>query len=175
VPSGTQITCLASSPDGKTIYYISNRTLWTLPSAGGEARKLLGADAVALHPKTGEIVVQRNETGGARFLRVDPVDGRERQIEIRTADAPAAVGPLSSGAVAPDGRIVLIIAPPDTWDWEVGLLDPLSLSIKRVPMDYAGGLNSPAWTSDGRIVFAGVPIQSSIWRFRPLAETSQDR
>lgn len=175
VPRGTQISCLASSPDGKTIYYISNRTLWTLPSAGGEPRKLVGADAVALHPKTGGIILQRNETGGVHFFRFDAVNGREQRIEIRDAEAPASGGPLSSGAVAPDGRIVFPIAPPDSWDWEVGLLDPVSLSIKRVPMDYAGGLNSPAWTSDGRIVFAGLPLQGSIWRFRPLAKSSQDR
>lgn len=119
--------------------------------------------------------MQRNETGGVHFFRFDAVNGREQRIEIRDAEAPASGGPLSSGAIAPDGRIVFPIAPPDTWDWEVGLLDPFSLSIKRVPMDYRGGLNSPAWTSDGHIVFAGVPFQSSIWRFRPLAETSGDR
>ncbi len=176
VPGGTQISCLASSPDGKTIYYISNRTLWALPSAGGEPRTLVGADAVALHPKTGEIILQRNETGGAHFFRFDAVNGREQRIEIRTADAPAAgLALLTSGAVAPDGRIVVTIAPPDSWAWGVGLLDPFSFSIRRVPLDYVGGLINPAWTSDGRIVFAGVPVQSSIWRFRPSAETSWDR
>ena len=167
LPGGTQISCLASSADGKTIYYIANRTLWTLPATGGQPRKLARADAVALNPRTGEIVVQRNETGGTHFFRFDAVNGREQRIEIRTAEAPPSSGPLSSAAIAPDSRIVLPIAPPDSWDWEIGLLDPVSLSLKRVPMEYRGGLNSPGWTSDGRIVFAGAPIQSSIWRFRP--------
>jgi len=120
--------------------------------------------------------VQRNETAGAHFFRFDAVDGREQRIESRAADATAArLAWLTSGAIAPDGRIVVAIALPDSWYWGVGLLDPLSFSIKRVPLDYVGGLVNPAWTSDGRIVFAGVPIQSSIWRFRPLAEPSQDR
>ena len=176
VPSGTQISCLGSSPDGKIIYYISSRTLWDLPSAGGEPRKLAAADAVALHPKTGEIILQRNETGGAHFFLYDAVNGREQRIEVRTADAPAAgLALLTSGAVAPDGRIVVTIAPPDSWAWGIGLLDRFSFSIKRVPLDYLGGLVNPAWTSDGRIVFSGVPVQSSIWRFRPSAETSGNR
>jgi hypothetical protein len=174
VPRGRQITCLASSQDGKTFYYVSDRTLWTLQSAGGEPRKLAEADAVALHPRTGEIVLQRNQPDGAHFFRFDAVNGREQRIEIRTADAPASgLAPLTSGAIAPDGRIVVAIALPDSWYWGIGLLDRVSLSIKRVPLDYVGGLVNPAWTSDGGIVFAGVPIQSSIWRFRPSAETSQ--
>src|SRR5207245_6773985 len=140
---------MAGSLDGKTIYYISNRTLWVLPSVGGEPRKLVGADALALHPKTGEIILQRNETGGVHYFHFDAVSGKEKQIEIRSAEAPPAVGPLSSGAIAPDGRIVFPLDPADAWAWVVGILDPIALSIKRVPMDFAGGLNSVAWTSDG--------------------------
>jgi serine/threonine protein kinase len=175
LPTGTQISCLAVSPDGRAIYYISNRNLWMIPSTGGESRKLVGADAVALNPKTAEIVVQRNETGGARFFRFDAPTGREQRIEIRDAEAPPSGAPLSSSAIAPDGRIVFPIALPDQWDWEIGLLDPLSRSLKRVPMNYAGGLNSPGWTSDGRIVFTGAPLQSSIWRFEPVSDAGQKR
>jgi hypothetical protein len=172
VPSGTQISCLASSPDGKMIYYISKRNLSMISSLGGEPHKLVAADSVALNPKTGEIVLQRNETGVVHFFRFDPVQNREQRIAIRSADAPASGGPLNSGAVAPDGRIVLPVAPLETWAWGIGILDPLSSSIKRVPMSSpVGGLNSPAWTSDGRIVFAGVSwLQSSLWRFQPLSE-----
>jgi len=177
VPAGTQITCMATSPDGKVIYYVSNRILWVLPLTDSEPRKLTEAGAIALHPKTGEIVLQRNETSGAHFFRFDTVNGRAEPIEIRTADAPPACcgACLTSGAVAPDGRILVTIVPRDSWAWAVGVLDPFSGSIKRVPLDYSGGLINPAWTSDGRIVFSGVPVQSSIWRFRPLADTSQDR
>lgn len=176
VPGGAEITCLASSADGKTIYYISNRTLWVLPSNGREPRKLTEADAIALHPKTGEIILQRSEPDGAHFFRFDAANGREQRIEIRAADGPPSVmALLSSAAIAPDGRIVVAIAPRDSWNYALGVLDPLSFSIKRVPMNYSGGLINPAWTSDGRIVFSGVPIQSSIWRFRPITETSQNR
>lgn len=174
LPGGAEISCMASSPDGKMIYYISNRFLWVVPSTGSEPRRLVGADAVALHPKTGEIVIQRNETNGVHFFRFDAVNGREQQIEIRDAEAPPSGGPLSSRSIAPDGRIVFPIWLPDRSDWEIGLLDPLHRSLKRVPMDYAGGLNSPAWTSDGYIVFAGAPFSSSIWRFQPVGGTPQN-
>jgi sugar lactone lactonase YvrE len=176
IPQGAQITCMAGSPDGKAIYYISNSTLWMLPAAGGEARKLTAADAIALHPKTGEIVLQRNAAAGVRYFRYDASSGREQQIEIRSAEARPGVGPLSSRAIAADGRMVLPINVPDLWAWSVGLFDPVSQSIKRVPMlTPSGGLNSVAWTDDGQIVFTGVTWQSSIWRFRSVAEASQNR
>jgi hypothetical protein len=159
---------VAGSLDGKTIDYISSRVLWAVSSAGGEPRRLTDADAVALHPKTGEIILQRNETGGVHYFKFDVSSGRNQQIQIRSAEAPPAVGPLSSGAIAPDGRMVFPLNPAEVFAWAVGVLDPVSLSIKRVPMNYSGGLNSVAWTNDGGIIFAGVRMQSSIWRFRPV-------
>jgi hypothetical protein len=169
VPGGS-ITCMATAADGKTIYYTRDRTLWALPAAGGESYKLADADSIAVNPATGDIVLQRNESNGSQFFRFDPVNQREQLIEIRSGDNTAAstFPILTSGAVAPDGRIVVPIAPRDSWAYKLGLLDPATGIIKRIPMNYDGGLINPAWTSDGHIVFAGVPVQSSIWRFRPV-------
>jgi hypothetical protein len=56
---------------------------------------------------------------------------------------------------------------PDLSALVIRLFDPVSLSIKRLPVDTLSGFNSVAWTDNGRIVFPGVPVKSSICRFRP--------
>ena len=75
--------------------------------------------------------------------------------------------PPAPGSAAPDGRLVLPIAVSDSWFYAPALFDPATGSVQRIPVSYVGDFFGLGWTPDGKIVAAGFPFQSAIWRFAP--------
>ena len=160
------IEALASSPDGKTLYYVSEGVVWAVPSTDGEPRKIHGGDGVAVDPRGNELVLQLIEKERIRLVRVPVAGGPEQEIPIR-GDLRLTPTPITPTAIGPDQRIVVQVSAVDSWFWGIAILDPRSGKLERVPLTFEGDLISPGWTSDGRIISIGLPLHAGLWRFRP--------
>ena len=166
------VESLASSPDGRTLYYAASRSIWAIPAEGGEARKITAGDTVAVSPGGGDLIVKLNEKDGSRLVRVASVGGEARPIPFR-GDVRLTATPLSATAVGKDGRILVQVASVDSWYWRAGVVDPASGLAKAIPVDYDGDLFFPGWAGDGRILTLGIGIKGGVWRFQ--TESSSKR
>src|SRR5262249_7141380 len=69
---------LAASPDGQTLYYVTDNKVWSVPAVDGEPRMVHDGDAVAVDPNGKYLLVELTERGGVRLIRV-PLDGSPEQ------------------------------------------------------------------------------------------------
>jgi len=80
---------------------------------------------------------------------------------------------MNPNAIAKDERLAFSVATPDTWFYGLGILDPRSGKLQKIPTNFTGDLLSPGWLGDGRILASGWPIRSALWRFHPTAGTDR--
>jgi len=165
IPGG-EVTDLAASPDGKTLYYVASRVVWAIPITGGQPRRIGPGDGVAADPNGKDLIVQIYEKESVRLLRVAASGGVGEPISFRTALRVAPV-PLSPSAIAKDGRVVLSVAMADAWFYGVGILDPRSGKLDKVPLNFTGDLLAPGWQDDGRVLTSAWPLKVALWRFHP--------
>jgi len=163
---GDEVIDLTASPDGKTLYYVASRTVWAIPAVGGQPRQICPGDGVAADPNGKDLIVQIYERDSVRLLRVAASGGPGKPISFRSGlrMAPVTLGP---NAVGKDGRVVLSVAMADAWFYGVGILDPRSGKLGRIPVNFTGDLLAPGWQDDGRILTSGWPLKISLWRFHP--------
>jgi hypothetical protein len=180
---------LAASPDGHTLYYALAQTVWAIPAAGGQPRRIASGDSVAVHPNGQELVIQIVEAEGRRLVRV-PVGGREskalaldggreskalaldgagepRPIALHLPDGMRIDASLAANAVFQDGRIGLTVVAQDYFFYQAAVVDPATGQVRRIPVAFEGDVRDVGWTSDGKIVAIGAPAKGQIWRFRP--------
>lgn len=165
------ITQLAASVDGSILYYVTDDTVWEVPSAGGEPRKVTLAHSIAVDPGGREIILQRIGTDSSvRLFRMPLQGGSEEEIKIN-GDVRVGDVPLAANAVNKDRKILITTALDSyTWYWQVSILDLKSGKAKHIPTSFAGDILYAGWTSDGQILATGVNTEGSIWRFRPLTQ-----
>jgi hypothetical protein len=165
---GDEVTDLAASPEGKTLHYVASRAVWAIPVTGGQPRRIGPGEAVAADPNGKDLIVQRIEKEGIGLVRVAVSGGAEQPIPFQGPLRLASV-PIGPKAIGKDGRVVLSIALADSWFYGIGILDPRSGKLGRVPVNFTGDLLAPAWLDDGRILTSGWPLKATLWRFHPAA------
>jgi hypothetical protein len=165
--SGVTPQGLVASPDGHTIYYVDAGTLYSIGVEGGAPKKLRAANGVAVDPRmpVPSLIVSVNEATGVKLYRM-PISGGAEEPILFVGPHRLAPTPLSAGAVGPDGRIALTVAPSDSWFRSIGVLDPLTATLDRLIVPFDGDVQSPAWGRDGSILAMGVSMRSSLWRFQ---------
>jgi serine/threonine protein kinase len=161
---------LVASPDGKTLYYVNAGSLFSVDIEGGIPRRMRAANGVALDPRLPDpaLVVQVNENEGVKLFRV-PFSGHSELSILFVSPLRLAPMPISGAAVGTDGRIAVTITSADSLFRGVGLLDPVTASIERLPLVFDGDIQSPAWARDGSLLAVGLSIRSSLWRFQAQA------
>lgn len=178
VSEGTNFA-VAASPDGETLVFDLQGTLWRLPAAGGEAEPLtdgLGDDRWPdFHPDGGRVVFQSYRSGTWDLWALDlpprldtatdeaadePADEPAPTPDSPTATTPERLtdseGDDREPAVSPDGRRVAFSSDRggtyDIWlhDLETGGLTQLTSAL--------GNESEPAWTPDGAaLVYVATP------------------
>jgi eukaryotic-like serine/threonine-protein kinase len=166
-----EIADLAASPDGKTLYYATSGTVWSVPVSGGQPSQVADGESVAADPNGKYLIVQTRSREGIRLMRVPVSGGKGTPIPIQT-DMRLAPIMLSPDAVGNDGKVLVTLASPDSWFYEAGVLDLRTGKITRIALNYTGDVFSPGWLADGRVISAGLPTKVTLWRFRP--ETSKE-
>jgi eukaryotic-like serine/threonine-protein kinase len=164
--AGVPVTFLAASPDGNTLYYVSTGDVWAIPSTDGTPRKIHAGDGLAVDPNGREIIVNLNEKGGVRLVRVSLQDGSERKISLPGNVRPTPIA-LGGNAMDRSGKMLVGIVPPDSWFFGAAVLDLKGGSVTRIPLNYTGDTLNMAWAQDGRVLASGEELVSHIWRFRP--------
>jgi len=162
---GVNVESLAVSSGRETIFYASRGTIWAVPSSDGPPRKIHQGDAVAVDPRTNDLIVQQFDAKGARLVRTDPTGARETSLSF-DSDVFLALFPMSGMAVGRDGRILVQITGRDFWFFRPGLVDLRTGRLDRIPLNYDGDVLSPGWGPGGDVIGAGFSLASSIWRFR---------
>jgi len=164
---GSEVGDLAASPDGKTLYYVSSRSVWAIPATDGQPRRICPGDGVAADPNGKDLIVQIFEKEGVRLVRVPVSGGLEQPIlfQSRLRQVP---DPISPNAIGKDGRVLLTVTAADSWFYAAAILDPRRGKVDRIPLNFTGDLTGTVWQSDGRILSAGWPQKATLWRFRPV-------
>ena len=168
--NGNDVTALAGSPDGKTVYYVAAGVVWAIPSGDGEPRRIRAGDSIAVDPNGQYLVIKLNEKDGVRLVRHAVPGGDETEIPIRTNAGVRLVGmeALAPNALSRDGRIAVRVASSHSWYWPAAILDPRTGQITPLNNEWGSDVYSPGWSDDGRVVMNASTIQSRIWRFRPV-------
>ena len=161
---GPRIEALASSPDGQTLYYAAGGKIWAIPAADGAPKPVCEGDSVAADPRGKHLVVQLNEKGTVRLMRV-PVGGGPGQPLSFPGVRPAAAL-MPSNAVRADGVILKTSNASDAWPWYVAVLNPESGAAQRITLPSFLDSQFPGWTADGKILAFAARTHATIWRLR---------
>jgi hypothetical protein len=165
------ITSLASSPEGKTLYAAAGGSIWAVPSSGGEARMIRAGDSVAADPSGRQLVIGVTESAKFRLFRVPVVSGGaggpEQEI-VTDGSIPLMGGPsVSPGALNAAGRLLQPLESLDSWFNAPAVVDTATGRITRIASDDVSDYKSMAWLPDGRILALHVGLRSTLWKFQP--------
>jgi hypothetical protein len=164
-PAKGVISSIAASPDGATLYFAADGSVWSIPTAGGDPRKITAGDAVIADPSGPGLVIARNESSHVRLFQVAPGGGAEKEIPVDGA-TPILSAFIPPGPIIKDGRMLVHLALPDSWFNPPAILDLTTGRLERLannPLNDYG----PTWTPDGGAIALQVGLRSTLWRFRP--------
>jgi hypothetical protein len=167
VSAGNPIT-LAASPDGATLYYSEASAIWAVDVASGVPRRFHAGDAAVVDPRTGDLIVQLNESPDTVLVRMPAAGGEPRKVFERTGIGVAPDQGVAGNAILPDGRVLVTATQSDSWFWAPAVLDVRDGKLTRVPVLYDGDVNPSVWGKDGSILSIGWGLKTDIWRFRPM-------
>jgi hypothetical protein len=162
VPGG-DIESLASSPDGRRIFYVSQQKVWSVPAEGGEPVKVGEADSVAAGPD--EVVMEVNAGDEYHLLRA-PLAGGEPVKVTLSSNAVLTGGALHPAAVGRDGRVLVRVNEPNEWFYRIATVDLKSGRLNVIPVDYDGDLWTAGWTPGGNIIATGLSYSFTLWQMR---------
>jgi hypothetical protein len=157
------VTSLAASPDGATLYASSDGSVVAVPVDGGTARTLGPGDSLTVDPATGDLIVKLDEAERFRLVRMSPAGGTPAPIAI-AGDLRLVNRPLMPGAIR-NGRLVLPIAVQDSWYWFAGVLDLQSGRLTKIDVVNPTDFHWMTWAADGSVLGSGMAIQSALWKF----------
>lgn len=166
---GKSIDVLAASPDGSMLYYASGGIVWAISTNDGTPREIAKGNSIAVDPNGRDLVVKLDGGSGDRLFRVSTSGGSLQEIRVPPdySLAPVSIG---QSAVAKNGDILIPVSPADSWFYRLALLDPNRGRASIVRVTYEGDTIAGNWASDGRILAAGLPLKSQIWRFATVAK-----
>lgn len=156
---------VAGSPDGQTLYYALDGSVFSLPVAGGEARRLCEGNSVAVDMRGEFLVVKVDIPAGSYLARWGMADGQTQRIPM-SGRYPLSSDRVAFNAVHPDGRIALRVAPLDSWFWSAAILNPRTGEMEPA-FDAEADMEAPGWDDEGRLVTSALFFRSSLRRFRP--------
>ena len=122
-------------------------------------------DSVAVDPRSGDLIVKVDEWAQSKLMRSSPSVGVPRPAPW--LGVPKLSQMLLVPASVRDGKLLVQVERPDDWFWRLAVLDIATGRVTPIPVPYEGDLGLATWTSDGSVVAAGMPLRTTIWRFRP--------
>jgi len=170
VPGKGEIAAMAASPDGRTLYFSADRKIWSVSSAGGAEPVLIRTGDSVITDRDGHsLVISAIESAKIKLFRVPLDGGKEREI---TTDGSVLMAPvaLNPGALDKDGRLVLPLAPLDSWFSVPGILDTRTGRLTRIHSAHLSDAASVNWAPDGQIVGVSRHPLATMWRFQPVGK-----
>ena len=162
VPGGNA-TAVAVSPSLKTIYYVAQGAIYSMPEAGGPAVRLAEGDDLAIAP-SGRWLVLHDRTG---MVRLQLPSGTAEPIALPAGIRLATVH-LSPSAIDREGRILLSVVTPNEFDYKPAIVDGRTVHV--IPTDRPGDSLAPGWTFDGNVISVHDLLRSELWRFSKITK-----
>jgi len=156
---------LASSPDGQMLYCAAAGSIWSIPAAGGEVRRVHAGESVAVMPGGKSLLVEMVETGKSRLLEVQLAGGGEREIPLNGPFHLTDL-PVNSSGVR-NGKLAAPLTSLDSWANLAGVVDLTTGRITQIPVDFLGDFHDVCWAPDGNVIGAAHEIRSTIWKIQP--------
>ncbi len=167
-PGKGKVDSMSCSPDGKMLYFAARGMIWSIPSSGGEARNVRGGDRVVADPSGRRLIVQVRESSQLHLFSV-PLDGSpEHEIRLDNSIR-LAVSPLSTSGLSADGRLLVPLAPPDSWFNPPAVIDTATGRVTRIPSDNRSDYRSMGWTRDGQVIALKNGLRATLWKFQPVS------
>jgi hypothetical protein len=165
-PGKGSVQSVTASADGTTLYFTASGSVWSIPSAGGDAARICAGEWVVANPTGGTLIVGRNLSSHISLFEVPAAGGAERTIPLDPS-SPILGFFLSPGTLRGDGQMLVSLNAADSWFNPLAQLDLKTGHIRRLAGDGVSDLHSAAWTSDGGIVASRMGLVSTIWKFTP--------
>jgi hypothetical protein len=165
-PGKGPIDSISCSPDGATSYFSARGIIWSVPSSGGDARKIRPGDRMVADLSGRRLLVQVRENSQVHLFSVALDGGPEREIPLDQS-VRLAGSPLSSSGLSADGRLLAPLAPADSWFNPPGVVDTATGRITRIPSDNQGDYRSMGWTRDGQVIALKNGLRATLWKFLP--------
>jgi hypothetical protein len=170
-----RLEALASTPDGRTLYFVQSRQVYEVPADGSKApQKVVAGDAVAVEPKTGNLLIQRFEGAGTRLFRLLLPGGKLEAMPVQPGPLRLAPVPLSGAAFHPDGRLLVTTATQDSCHWQTTLLGPDG-RLQPLRVDFNGDVIPAGWSKDGKVLAMGFGNFCDMWLFTPARQANTAR
>jgi Tol biopolymer transport system component len=166
-PGKGAVVSLASSPDGRTLYFAAGGRIWSMLSEGGEAKAIRAGDCVIARPDGGALLVAASESARVRLFQVPLEGSAEREVTIQDRDPLSLINPLTPGAAHPNGRVLVSMGAIDSWFNRIGMLDPKAGRITVKLADPRNDYHTVAWDGQGRIVALRMGLKAAILKFTP--------
>jgi serine/threonine protein kinase len=163
--AGQGLTALAATPDGRTLFYVQSRHVHEVSTDGLQTRKLEPGDGVAVNPTTGDLVIQRFEGGGIRFVRLPRPAGQRQEVKVQQGSSRLATVAIGAGAIDRDGRLLVASTTPDSWFWRPAVLSPNG-ELRPIPVAFDGDIYPAGWSKNDRVLGMGYSLRSELWRLR---------
>jgi eukaryotic-like serine/threonine-protein kinase len=162
VPGGNA-TAVVVSFSLKTIYYVVQNTIYSMPESGGPPVRLAEGDDLAIDP-AGRMLVIHNSQG---MVRVQLPSAAAEPI-VLPAGIRLATGNLSPSAIDRKGRILLGVVTAQDFDYKPAIADGRTVTV--IPADRPGDNLVPGWTPEGDVIAVHDLLRSELWRFSQVAK-----
>ncbi len=73
------------------------------------------------------------------------------------------------GGLSADGRLLVPLAPRDSWFNPPGIIDTATGRITRIPSDNQSDYRSMGWTRDGQVIALKNGLRATLWKFQPAS------
>jgi len=163
---GVELADLAASLDGRTLYYVVGTELWSLPVEGGAPKRIGRGDAVAVDPRSGDLIVRAETDGSVGLFRLAAAGGEAREIPLPEQGFDLAGTGMGSRAISKEGLLAVALMPSNSWFWGPGVLDLRTGAARSVPIAFEADVYQPRWTDDGALVAGASEYRTQIWRYR---------
>ena len=165
VPGGNA-TAVAVSASLKTIYYVAQGAIYSMPEQGGSPVRLAAGDDLAIDP-SGRLLVIHDSKGMARLQLPS---GTAQPIVLPPGMRLAAVR-LSPSAIDREGRILLSVVTPNDFDYKPAIIDGGKITV--ISMDRPGDNLVSGWTPDGNVISVHDVLRSELWRFTKITKSER--
>jgi hypothetical protein len=165
VPGGNA-TRVAVSASLKTIYYVAQGTIYSMPEDGGPPVRFAEGDDLAIAP-SGRLLVIHNSKG---MVRVQLPSGVAEPIVLPPGMRLASVQ-LSPSAIDREGRILVSVVTPDNFDYKPAIIAGGKVTV--ISTDRPGDNLVPGWTPDGNVIAVHDVLRSELWRFTKITKSER--
>ena len=112
--------------------------------------------------------MKRNRNNVIQLVRLTLAGGEERLIPL-PPDYRHVISPLMPAAADASGRVLATVTQPDTFYYQVAVIDEAKGSLRPISGGFDGDVWAPTWLAGGGILAMSQSHRQTIWRYAPKA------